>query len=619
MCGIAGLLKLDGRPVDLQEVQRMVACIRHRGPDAEGTWVERNVGLVHTRLSIIDLRPESNQPFHSDDGRYVLVFNGEIFNYVELREELEGLGFRFRTRSDTEVLLQAFIAWGDECVQRFNGMWAFALYDRVTGRLFCSRDRFGIKPFVYAQHDRTFLFGSEIKPMLAVCPGLRQPNYTVLAHGLKQSLSGGLEETCFRGVLRLLPAFNLVVEKGQVRTWRYWDYPAKVNRQLQFADAVEQVRTLLDDAVRIRMRSDVPVGITLSSGLDSNTLAPLMRLHSGEKLYSYTALYRDGESEVDVAAETSARLGMDFQPVECPTDGMLERLTAVVRHLESPHASPSILPLWEIMRVAGQQVRVLMEGQGSDELLAGYLPIYFGYSVLQSLRRGRPGEAWRTLRATWKLTSEHNLLGRHYFFSNLLRTLVPGSHRWIRRFGRGDEGVYIGPFRGVPDYRLPRSRAFDDLLNRRLASAHSVDLVDLLHYGDAISMAFAVESRVPFLDHRLVEAVFAMPADFKLRDGITKYVLREAVRDIVPPSILENRRKQGFTTPVSRWFRERPDETINRVLLSERCLQRGLFEPRRLRKMIAQHVMGERDLGPILFRWLSCELWFREFIDGQDS
>jgi len=615
MCGIAGIFRMDGQPVRDEQIAGMVDCIRHRGPDADGCWTERHVGLGHTRLAIIDLTPESNQPFHSADGRYVLTYNGEIFNYIELRKEMEGRGHRFRTRSDTEVLLQAYITWGVECLQRFNGMWAFAIYDRQKDLLFCSRDRFGIKPFVYAETDQSLLFGSEAKSLLAVAPGLRSPNYTAISHCMRRSLSGGLDDTCFQEIKRLPPAHYLIVKNSSISVARYWDYPKHADQNASYEEATERVQSLLDDSVRIRMRSDVPVGITLSSGLDSTGIAYLMRRHSDEHLLSYTSSYEDHESEASVARETSAKLNFDFSAVNCSSDGLVGRLREIVRHLETPHSSSSILPLWEIMRQAQKSVKVLMEGQGADELFAGYQQIYFPSAMFQSLRRMKIGEAAKDVFQGYKLTSGDPLLGRRYFFSNVARTMVPGSHKMIRKFGRGDEGVYIGPLKNVPDYVLPVDKSFDDLLNRRLGSAHSVELVDLLHFGDAISMAFGLESRLPFVDYRLVEAVFAMPSRFKLAGGVGKRILRSALAGLVPDHIRENLFKKGFTTPISRWLRDRPEENIYQVLLTKKCDDRNIFDRKKISRIIDQHVRGERDFGPIIFRWLTCELWFQEFID----
>ncbi|MEQ1828803.1 MAG: asparagine synthase (glutamine-hydrolyzing) [Pirellula sp.] len=615
MCGITGYLNVDGAPAIASEIEKMVALIRHRGPDAEAWKVDRHVALGHTRLAIIDLQPESNQPFNSVCGRYCLVYNGEVFNYIELRAELEAAGCVFRTKSDTEVVLQAYIEWGDDCVKRFNGMWAFAIYDREQDRLFCSRDRYGIKPFVYAFHNNRFLFGSEIKPLLAVCPELKVPNYAAVAHCVKQGYSGGLESTCFDNVKRLLPSFNLVLHRGKLTFSRYWDYPTHADQNQDFESARERVEALLHDSVKLRMRSDVPVGITLSSGLDSTAIAHLMRRNSTERLHSFTSSYENIESEVGVASATSSELNLDFHAVSCSELGFLERITKIISHIESPHASSPMLPLWEIMRTARASVKVVLEGQGADELFAGYLPIYFGNSVMQSLKQFRLAEAWGNLSSAYRLTASHHLLGVHYFYSNLVRSVYPGSHKLIRRYGRGDESVYIGPLRDVPDYHMPETGYYDDVLNRRLAKAHAVELTNLLHYGDAISMAFGIESRLPFLDHRLVEEVFSLPASFKLKDGVTKRILREATKSFVPESIRNNRFKQGFTTPISTWFRNASEENVRSILLSDACKSRGLFDSKRLSAIIDLHMSGKRDFGPALFRWITCEIWFRQFID----
>jgi asparagine synthase (glutamine-hydrolysing) len=615
MCGIAGIYNFDSSPASLSEIRLMVSQIEHRGPDAKSWITNGPAALGHTRLAIIDLREESNQPFYSSCGRYILTYNGEVFNYIELRAELEKLGYQFRTQSDTEVVLQAYIAWGDVCVTRFNGMWAFAIYDSLEHRLYCSRDRYGIKPFVYAKYRDRFLFGSEIKSLLAVCPKLKEPNYQAIAHCVKQGYSGGLEDTCFLNVKRLLPACNMIIQQERVSFQQYWEYPRGVSSTLSYGDAKEQVQELLDDSVRLRMRSDVPVGITLSSGLDSSAIANLMRSHSSEHIHSYTSSYANLESEVDVAQATSEKLKFEFHPITCTEQGFLDRLSQIIKHIESPHASSPMLPLWEIMRAARDSVKVVLEGQGADELFAGYHPIYFGTSVLQSLRTMQLRAAFKELQEAYRLTSSHHLLGKHYFYSNLVRSIYPGSHKFIRRFGRGDESVYIGPLADVRDYFLPKMGKFDDLLNERLAQAHSVELTNLLHYGDAISMAFGIESRLPFLDHRLVEAVFAMPSHFKMQGGVTKRVLRDAMRSTVPLAIIENRFKQGFTTPISTWFRQSPKDLIHDLLLSERCKSRGIFDTRRMQELIELHTAGKSDLGPSIFRWLTCEMWFREFID----
>jgi len=294
MCGIAGIFGLanNRHAVTVERLEAMIATMPHRGPDARGTkLIGASTGLGHLRLAILDLRPESNQPFEIDGGELTITYNGEIFNYVELRAELEALGEEFRTQSDTEVLLRAYRQWGADCQQRLNGMWAFAIYDRRRDVLFCSRDRFGIKPFNYVVHDGQFLFASEIKALLAAAPELARPDYDAVSRVLRASVGARCEATCFAGVKRLPPAHSLTVSRDGVRIERYWDYPHEVDRSLGYEQASERFRELLVDGIRLRMRSDVPVGLTLSAGVDSSTIAALVRTFYDGPLDTFTASY----------------------------------------------------------------------------------------------------------------------------------------------------------------------------------------------------------------------------------------------------------------------------------------------------------------------------------------
>lgn len=616
MCGIAGLFKFDHAEITATQIRTMVDTLQHRGPDASAVYVSRNIGLGHTRLAILDLVPESNQPFRSRDGRYILTYNGEIFNYLELRQELEQLGTIFRTHSDTEVLLEAFIRWGPECVKKFNGMWAFAICDTQDGTLFCSRDRFGIKPFVYAVHDGFFVFASEAKAILELFPELRKPNYRSLAICLRQSLTAGLEETCFSGIKRLEPSHSLLVSKQGLKTEKYWEYPHEVNYQIAQSEAEAEIARLLSDSVRIRMRSDVPLGLTLSSGVDSTATAHLMREHSDLPIASFTSRYESKyQSEVATAESTSKALELNFCPVTCNGEDFIPLLRQVVRHIETPHFSSAMLPLWNIMSEAAPRVKVMLEGQGADELFAGYLTIYYGHAAKEALRQFNLVRFFSQIMGAYRVTHQHPLGSFYSTTSLLIRTFIPQSHKWIRRFGRGDESIYIGELRDVPDHFHPVEKRFADRLNRRLVTAHHIELVDLLHYGDAISMAHGIESRLPFMDYRLVEYAFQLPAHFKIINGKGKDILRRALRGIVPDTILQNQNKLGFVTPVSMWLRDAPEQNIYPILFTQKFADRGIFDIPKMKKLVSKHVAGKRDYGQLIFRWLTCELWFQEFID----
>lgn len=614
MCGIAGVFQLQSTdPIDRSRLDAMATALHHRGPDARGVATYGGAGLVHTRLSIIDLSSHSNQPFESEDGRFSISYNGEIFNFVELRKDLEALGHRFRTPGDTEVLLHAYEEWGGECVTRLNGMWAFAILDRRRDELFCSRDRFGIKPFVYSLSPKRFTFASETKALLAFDPALARPDYSSLSMILRSASGYRMEETCFEGIKRLPPAHNMLVRRDSVEIRRYWDYPTETDHSIGFDEASEELRALLRDAVRIRMRSDVPVGSTLSSGVDSSAVVCMVRDVFKEGHHdTFTASY-PGEAfdESERAARLALDLGMSPHRVPAIPGDFLECLERCVWHLEGPIRSPAVLPLWNIHRLARTRVTVVLEGQGADELLAGYPHPSFVPAIRQLVRSGRATQAARELRR------QIGTLGIKPVALFGARALFPWAQGVFTRM-RGDSLVYAGALAAAkpqPTGRIQAAPPMDDLLNHELRSQHEGGLVNLLHYGDAISMAHSLESRLPFMDYRLVEFAFRLPGHFKLRDGYGKAVLRKAIENDVPHDIVWKRSKLAFRTPVARWFRERPEETVYPVLKSERCRKRGLFDPRALDAALEKHRSGRVDLSHIIYRWLMTELWFQRFID----
>ncbi|HJT95379.1 MAG TPA: asparagine synthase C-terminal domain-containing protein, partial [Mycobacterium sp.] len=407
-------------------------------------------------------------------------------------------------------------------------------------------------------------------------------------------------------------AHNMLVRRtGPARIWRYWDYPDEP-LALGPEAAAESVRELLADSVRLRLRSDVPVGTSLSAGLDSATIACLVRtVHGGEHL-TFTASF-PGErfDEAPRAAALATSLGMDPFSVPVEPKAILPLLGKVVHHLDAPTQCPAVVPLWNIMQAMSGKVVVALDGQGSDELFGGYIDRVFGYSILDSLRERRLRQAAGDLRQhvqTW---------GWWTTLSWSARDLVPASHRWYRRV-RQDEAVYVGPLRGGPDDLPVRAdaRLPDNAVNRVLRSQHEGGLRTLLQYGDAMSMAHSIEVRMPYLDYRLVELGFRLQGSLKVNGAQGKVVLRNAVDDIVPEDIVGIRRKLGFATPLARWFREFRDELVEPVLFDETCRQRGLLDPARLRQSVDRHMSGQVDLSSQIFRWITAELWFRQFIDA---
>jgi asparagine synthase (glutamine-hydrolysing) len=614
MCGIAGIFDITlTRGTSSGEIEDMVRPIYHRGPDASGVFVngERRVGLGSTRLSILDRRPESNQPFFIEDGGLGIVYNGEIYNYIELRQELERLGVKFRTDSDTEVALRAYRQWGEGALGRFNGMFALAVYDPAEDKLFCARDRLGVKPFNYVLHEGRFYFASEIKSILAVAPELAVPDYDSLSRLLRASVGAQSESSCFENIRRLRPAHCMTVSSGGVSIRRWWDFPIDCERALPFEDAAEGLRHLLSSATKLRMRSDVPVGLTLSSGLDSSSIAATVRSFFDGPFDVFTASY-EGEpyDESGRAKEFAESIGMTSWIVPAMAGSFLETLRGIVWHLESPTHSPAVFPLWNIAREAAEKVTVLLDGQGADEVIGGYSQDSF-FAVLDRLSNFRFASAASEIR--WAVKT----LGPKGAALLAGRTLGTTSLHRAYRILRGDERVYNGPLREAVEQEAAEERDLprNGFLNGSLIRQIEGGLVNLLHYGDAISMAHSIETRNPFLDYRVVEYCVRLPGHYKVRDGRGKAVLREAMRGLLPDSIVLPREKLGFPTPIAKWFREKPEETIYPVLRSNACVSRGLFEPRALERAIEKHVSGRADLSNNIFRWILTELWFERFID----
>jgi asparagine synthase (glutamine-hydrolysing) len=494
-------------------------------------------------------------------------------------------------------------------------MWAFVIYDRARDVLFCSRDRFGIKPLNYAVHRGRFLFASEIKAILAAAPELTRPDYASLSMMLRASIGANQEHSCFEGVLRVPAAHNLTVTRRGVRLSRYWDYPTETDERLSPDDAADGLRAQLVDSLRLRMRSDVPVGSTLSGGVDSSSIVCLLREFFDGEHNTFTAQYEGEACDESPRAEALAKsLGMTSNLIPALSHAFLPLLRTIIRHLESPLHNPAVFPLWNIMEAARRKVTVVLEGQGADELLAGYTTFCFPHAIAGALRRGDVAGAARELR--WAFRNE----GAAKALLWLGRTAAPWGHTLYRTV-RGDEGVYAGPLRDVPwhDWERRDAPTMRDPLNRALRAQHSTTLIDLLHYGDAISMAHSIESRLPFLDHRLVEYAFRLPGRHKYRDGHGKAVLKRAVRGRVPEAILDSRRKLGFVVPIADWFRTRPDETVYPVLRSKTCRERGLFDPTRMDRAVRRHIDGHVDLSNTIYRWILTELWFQEFIDRAPS
>ncbi len=632
MCGIAGIVAADRLDADDRaRVERMRDVLTHRGPDDAGLFADEQAALGHRRLSIVDLAA-GHQPLSNEDGGISIVFNGEIYNHADLRPGLEAHGHRYRTRSDTETIVHGYEQWGDACVERLRGMFAFAIWDAPRRRLLLARDRLGVKPLYWTLAGGRLLFASEIKGILESGLIRAEANESALPELLGTRYLSGTE-TLFKGIHRLLPGHTLVFANGSVTMREYWDVPTGRHVEevagLSEQDAVRRFRELLEEAVRVRLMADVPLGMFLSGGLDSSAIAALMARMIDRPLRTFSVAFKDRAfSELEYARQVSRVIKADAHEIVIDDGDFFGALPRLIWHEDEPIAHPSSVPLYFVSALAREHVKVVLTGEGSDELLAGY------GKYPRALVNWHAGGAYGLMPAPVRTWIADRLVPRlprrlaryatrsflamprtpeAMFFDNFAAVGVKRQHALLTRSvaaGSTLEAAY-GPSRAYFDAPNGRSSVLDRLLYTDLKTY----LVELLMKQDQMSMAASIESRVPFLDHHLVEFAAALPPRMKLRGFTTKWILREAVRSILPREIL-NRPKMGFPVPFAMWTRGRWSGAVRDVLLDPRSRQRGIVDPGAVERLIEQHAAGQVEGGDALWGLLNLELWYRTHIDG---
>ncbi|HET6403734.1 MAG TPA: asparagine synthase (glutamine-hydrolyzing) [Candidatus Thermoplasmatota archaeon] len=662
MCGIAGY-RVFGRlaPADVAVIRRMTDVMRHRGPNDEGQlllrvadgarWdardaappIEHDVALGNRRLAIVDLSPAGHMPMWDAAGEFAITYNGEVYNFIELRAELEKRGHSFRTGTDTEVILASYREWGVDCLSRFNGMFAFALYDSRDGSLFCARDRFGVKPFYYHHANGLFVFGSEIKVIIEH-PGVpRRPDDAAVHDYLALRLVDHTERTFFEGILQLPGSHALRLHAdGRLQRWRW--YEARAGGALASTPEeklrlVSLFRATFEDAVRIRLRSDVPVGTCLSGGLDSSSIVvvanrlmfdelKLDRSVAGEHQRTFTAGFDDARfDERQHVQKVIASTGADNKETLPTHERFWEDLPRVIWHMDEPFQSTSQYTQWCVMRLARESgVTVTLDGQGSDEVLGGY-PGYHGVLVATLLARGRLRSAARAARAVPDAVSHS---GPPRVLARAAYALLPGplrraSRAAMRRVAPGlaPEGAVLRLMRPEfarahrarrESFAREQARLMRDLPARLEADTLRYSLPALLRYEDRSSMAFSVEARTPFLDYRLVEVGLSLPADLRISDGWTKLVLRQAMEGLLPPEIQWRRDKKGFVTPEVAWLRANADH-IRALFTDGRTLSYPYVDPARVAALLDEVLAakGDKEASTEVWRIVNLELWMRVF------
>jgi asparagine synthase (glutamine-hydrolysing) len=625
MCGIAGYVSRAPSSAPDSVIARMTDIIRHRGPDACDYYRDPYASLGHRRLSIIDVR-DGHQPMSNENGALWITYNGEIFNHADLRPSLEQAGHRYRTRCDTETILHAYEQYGVDCVTRFRGMFAFAIWDKDSRTLFCARDRLGIKPFYYFWDGGLFVFASEIKALLehpAISPRFEE---SLLSEYLHFGYTSG-EQTLFAGIRKLMPGHWLRLTPERLEIRQYWEIPQPAPHDRRDDRSwIAECRTRLEEAVRTRLMSDVPLGMFLSGGVDSSAIAAIMKPLTNGPVKTFAVGYREeASSELSYARQVAQKIGTEHHEVVISRDDFFSALPKLIWHEDEPISWPSSVSLYFVSKLASEQVKVVLTGEGSDELFAGYgrynfyllnMRLLTLYGLLprplrKSVRSGIAGS--RLLSAGVRRKLQHSVLGRRADLEALY------LDNFYAAFSRAQQQRLLrSPVEATYDayLRYWNERADAPLLSRMLYADQKTYLVELLMKQDQMSMACSIESRVPFLDHHFVEFAATVPDRLKLRGGTGKYILKRAVEDLLPRDIV-HRKKMGFPTPLRVWLMDPRSASLVDQLHDRDGLLAPYLDFAVLDDLLARHRSGIEDATDRIWRLLNLQLWGNTFITNK--
>ena len=635
MCGINGIAfsSRSGSQIDATVLKRMRDVITHRGPDDEGIFVDGRVGLGHRRLSIVDVA-SGHQPMTNADSSLHITYNGEIYNHADYREPLIARGHVYKTHCDTETILHLYAEYGDDCVDHLRGMFAFAIWDRNKRELFIARDRLGVKPLYYVHTaDGSLYFASEIKSLLEARAVKPELNFRAFSDYLANHSTSG-EETLFVGVKRLLPGHTLRWRDGDVKITKYWDVSFEKQAQSGRSDQdyIAEWSELFKKSVELRLMADVPLGMFLSGGIDSSAIAAVMSTLVDEPIKTFSVAFAEREAnELEYARLVARTFQTDHHEIVVSPEQFWARLPHLIWHEDEPLAHPSSVALYFVSQLASRHVKVVLTGEGSDELMAGYAryrKTILNLALGEHYHRLVPSGVRDLVRKQFAGMTGSKLrlkLGRTFlnlapdiesiYFDNfavfsrsLQRQLL--TQNAIERMGA------IDPYAGVRDV-LTHTDA-QSLLDRLLYADIKTYLHELLMKQDQMSMAASVESRVPFLDHKLVEFTSSLPERLKLRRWTTKYVLRQSMKNVLPAAILD-RPKMGFPVPLGSWFRGAYASVLDEYVLSSRATERAIFNAEFVRSLVQQHKRGEANHSERLWSLVNLEMWFRRFIDGENT
>jgi len=620
MCGIAGLIYSDPlRPVPSAVIEEMCTVIHHRGPDEWGMWVDGQVGIGMKRLRIIDLAG-GHQPMPSYDGAIRIVFNGEIYNYRELRIDLEKKGYRFATNSDTESILHLYAEYGKECVTHLRGMFAFAIWDATNKRLFMARDRLGKKPLHYLHDGEKFLFGSEIKSILCYSGFTPEVNRLGIVNYIAYGYSPD-PDTLFNGIKKLPPGHRLILENGQISIDCYWDVEYLPDYSLSEQQILEETERLLEESVKIRLMSDVPLGAFLSGGIDSSLVVALMARNMGEPVKTFSIGFDEKKyNELPYARMVAQKYGTDHHEEIVRPDAE-EVIPHLIKMFDEPFADSSAIPTYYVSRLASRHVTVALSGDGGDEMFGGY-DRYLD-SGLSCVTDKLPHSFRKTL-----IGLPAGLLPESFPGINILRYLAADSdQRYIAKMTKGVSWIHgklfspeLARLAGTTDPSitllklLPKVQMHDSITRRQYLDCKTYLPGDIMTKVDRASMSVSLEARAPILDHCFVEFAFRVPVHYKVRGRTTKYMLKQLAYKLLPHEIID-RPKMGFAMPVAQWINSDWRDMSEDLVIGRRALQRDNFSPEYLNHIMSEHRRGRRDHSYIIWTLMVLEMWYRELID----
>jgi len=626
MCGIVSIINKDKSNISSYILAKIASVLEHRGPDDEGHYIDGNVGFYHKRLSIIDLT-SGHQPMVS--GSNVVVFNGEIYNYIELREELKKIGYSFKTKSDTEVILKMYEEYGNDFIKQLNGMFAFLIYDRRNKKIIAARDHFGIKPLYYYTDSKQWIFGSEIKAILQHPDVRAEVNYENLQEYLTfQFLLD--DSTLFNKIKKMVPGTYLVIDLNTMesKSIKYWDPSFKVDYNHTEEYFVNELRNILEDSVNLRLRSDVPVGTYLSGGIDSSIVSMLSSKKSSERLKTFTGAFNEGPefNELEYSNEIVRSAGAESHIVYPTVDEFTDVLPRLIYYMDEPVAGPGLFPQFMVSKLASKNVKVILGGQGGDEIYGGYARYVVAYleqaikgAIFESNEEGEHIVSLTSILPNLPYIKQYVPMLKDFWKKEAFEPMDKRYFHLIDRNG-GAFNYYSDEFSNSYDKELIFGR-FQRLFNHPDTMSYYnkmthfdlfASLPALLQVEDRMSMSVSIESRVPMLDHRLVELMASMPPAMKFKGAEMKYILKKAVRDLVPAKILDRKDKMGFPVPLHIWVKGKAKNFIKDILLSEASRNRGIFNVDKVEKLI----QSERPFGRQLWGMLCLELWFQQFIDN---